>query len=96
MNTMRYFKGLFFIYSGAFARKMSGFNIVDHPLESVDYNCSGSETSLSACPTSSRGFCDTAATVQCQGKSCIENTGNIQISHFFFCIIKQLYAAMAS
>ena len=56
------------IHLGAFGRSMSALSIADHLQESVNYNCVGNETSLSTCPTSISGFCDTAATVQCQGR----------------------------
>ena len=56
------------MFLGAIGRSISELNIASHPLESVDYQCSGTEQSLGMCSTSDLASCQLAATVQCQGR----------------------------
>lgn len=52
---------------GAIGSSIGEFNIADHPLESIDYECAGTERNLKLCPTSILVSCQLSATVQCQG-----------------------------
>ena len=52
---------------GAIGHSSDELNIVDHPLELMEYQCQGMEPSLQSCPANVLSFCQLVATIQCQG-----------------------------